>query len=88
MKKMAPLKLDKLPVVGFLLKWFKTEEIVIDNDLFRLHHQELNLRGLNSLMSGSACRLYNGLNLCIGLDTSRLFSVVDPDQGAAGSGTV
>jgi hypothetical protein len=40
---MAPLKLDKLPVVGFLLKWFKTEEIVIDNDLFRLHHQELIL---------------------------------------------
>ena len=36
---MAPLKLDKLPVIGYLLKWFKTDDPVIDNDLFRLHHQ-------------------------------------------------
>lgn len=36
---MAPPKLDKLPILGFLIKWFKTEELVIDNDLFRLHHQ-------------------------------------------------
>ncbi len=36
---MAPLKLDKLPVIGYLLKWFKTDDPVIDNDLFRCHHQ-------------------------------------------------
>jgi hypothetical protein len=35
---MAPA-MGKLPMLSSLLKWFKGDELVIDNALFKLHHQ-------------------------------------------------
>ena len=36
---MAPAVINRLPIVSNLLKWFKGDELVIDNPLFKLHHQ-------------------------------------------------
>ena len=36
---MTPTVLNRLPIVGNLLKWFKDDEVTIDNPLFKLHHQ-------------------------------------------------
>jgi len=36
---MAPQVVSRLPIISNLLKWFKGDELKIDNPLFRLHHQ-------------------------------------------------
>jgi len=36
---MAPAVVSRLPIISNLLKWFKGDELTIDNPLFRLHHQ-------------------------------------------------
>jgi len=36
---MAPAVINRLPIISNLLKWFKGDELTIDNPLFRLHHQ-------------------------------------------------
>jgi len=36
---MAPAVINRLPIVSNLLKWFKGDELTIDNPLFKLHHQ-------------------------------------------------
>jgi len=36
---MAPAVINRLPLVSNLLKWFKGDELTIDNPLFKLHHQ-------------------------------------------------
>jgi len=36
---MAPAVVNRLPIISNLLKWFKGDELTIDNPLFRLHHQ-------------------------------------------------
>jgi len=36
---MAPAVMQRLPIISNLLKWFKGDELVIDNYLFRIHHQ-------------------------------------------------
>jgi len=36
---MAPQVINRLPIISNLLKWFKGDELSIDNMLFRLHHQ-------------------------------------------------
>ena len=36
---MAPAVINRLPLVSNLLKWFKGDELSIDNPLFKLHHQ-------------------------------------------------
>jgi len=36
---MAPQVINRLPIISSLLKWFKGDELSIDNALFRLHHQ-------------------------------------------------
>jgi len=36
---MAPPVINRLPIISNLLKWFKGDELTIDNPLFRLHHQ-------------------------------------------------
>jgi hypothetical protein len=36
---MAPQVINRLPIISNLLKWFKGDEIVVDNALFKLHHQ-------------------------------------------------
>jgi len=36
---MAPQVVNRLPIISSLLKWFKGDELNIDNHLFRLHHQ-------------------------------------------------
>jgi len=36
---MAPAVINRLPIISNLLKWFKADELMIDNPLFRLHHQ-------------------------------------------------
>jgi len=35
----APAVINRLPLVSSLLKWFKGDELTIDNPLFKLHHQ-------------------------------------------------
>ena len=35
----APAVINRLPLVSSLLKWFKGDELTIDNALFKLHHQ-------------------------------------------------
>ena len=35
----APAVINRLPLVSNLLKWFKGDELTIDNALFKLHHQ-------------------------------------------------
>ena len=35
----APAVVDRLPLVSNLLKWFKGDDLTIDNALFKLHHQ-------------------------------------------------
>jgi len=36
---MAPAVVNRLPIISNLLKWFKGDDLVIDNALFKLHHQ-------------------------------------------------
>ena len=36
---MAPAVINRLPIFSNLLKWFKGDELTIDNPLFKLHHQ-------------------------------------------------
>jgi len=36
---MAPAVVGRLPIISNLLKWFKGDEIIVDNALFKLHHQ-------------------------------------------------
>jgi hypothetical protein len=36
---MAPPVINRLPIISNLLKWFKGDDLTIDNPLFRLHHQ-------------------------------------------------
>jgi len=36
---MAPPVIQRLPIISNLLKWFKGDELTIDNHLFRIHHQ-------------------------------------------------
>jgi len=36
---MAPPVVKTLPVISNLLKWFKGDDVVVDNVLFKLHHQ-------------------------------------------------
>jgi len=36
---MAPQVVNRLPIISSLLKWFKGDDLTIDNPLFRLHHQ-------------------------------------------------
>jgi len=36
---MAPAVINRLPIVSNLLKWFKGDDLTIDNKLFKLHHQ-------------------------------------------------
>jgi len=35
----APAVINRLPLVSNLLKWFRGDDLTIDNPLFRLHHQ-------------------------------------------------
>ena len=35
----APVVINRLPLISSLLKWFKGDELTIDNLLFKLHHQ-------------------------------------------------
>ena len=35
----APAVVNRLPLVSNLLKWFKGDDLTIDNALFKLHHQ-------------------------------------------------
>ena len=35
----APAVINRLPLVSSLLKWFKGDDLTIDNPLFKLHHQ-------------------------------------------------
>ena len=44
---MAPAIINKLPLVSNLLKWFKGDELAIDNPLFKLHHQVKEKRFLS-----------------------------------------
>lgn len=34
-----PVAINRLPLVSSLMKWFKGDELTIDNPLFKLHHQ-------------------------------------------------
>lgn len=36
---MAPAVVNRLPIISNLLKWFKGDDLIIDNALFKLHHQ-------------------------------------------------
>jgi len=36
---MAPQILGRLPILSHLMKWFKGDELTVDNALFRVHHQ-------------------------------------------------
>lgn len=36
---MAPAVVNRLPIISSLLKWFKGDDLIIDNSLFKLHHQ-------------------------------------------------
>lgn len=36
---MAPPIVNRLPIISNLLKWFRGDDLTIDNPLFRLHHQ-------------------------------------------------
>jgi len=36
---MAPAVVSRLPIISNLLKWFKNDELIIDNAVFKLHHQ-------------------------------------------------
>ena len=36
---MTPAVVNRLPIISNLLKWFKPDDLVIDNALFKLHHQ-------------------------------------------------
>jgi len=36
---MAVAALNKLPILNYLVKWFRGDELTIDNALFKLHHQ-------------------------------------------------
>jgi len=36
---MAPAVVNRLPIIANLLKWFKGDELNVDNPLFKLHHQ-------------------------------------------------
>lgn len=36
---MAPMMMSQLPVFNNFLRWFKRDELIVDNLLFRLHHQ-------------------------------------------------
>jgi len=36
---MAPAVMQRMPIISNLMKWFKGDDLIIDNYLFRIHHQ-------------------------------------------------